>query len=162
MKGLDLYPSPTEPRSKRRARSSGCTGTSFYIARGLPFVTMREYRDRRRDPDARRAVQLSRELTKLANDFPRFRLALNRLQHHVLTQVRSPNWKAKRVLKVLDRDRAASVRQVASSSGLDFVSVTSTLEQLRDAGKAIACNRAGRPLSLNVGQAHKFFWRRGE
>ena len=80
-----------------KARASGCLanpGTTFYIERGRPFVSMSDYRDRHRSPEARIAVKLSRELTRLADDFPRFRLALNRLQHHVLVQVRSPRSKA--------------------------------------------------------------------
>jgi hypothetical protein len=106
---------------------------------------MSEYRERRRAPEARVAVKLSRELGKLAADFPRFRLALNQLKHHVLIQVRSPTWKARTVLKHLDQREASSVREISKLSGLDFVSTRSTLEQLLDADRVIACNRAGRP-----------------
>jgi hypothetical protein len=124
----------------------------------LPFVTMREYRDRRRDPDARVAVELSRELTRLADHFPRFKLAINKLNYHVLVQVRSPDWKARAILKHLRQDRVASLRELAQRSGLDFVSVTSTLEELRASGRAIACNRAGRPINNPDTKPH---WRLG-
>jgi hypothetical protein len=149
----------TDKLGVRKARAAGSSGTGFYIARGRPFVTMKEYRDRRRDPDARVAVKLSNELTKLANDFPRFRLALNQLTHHVLVQVRSPAWKSKAILKVLDQERPINVCEVIKRSGLDFVSVKNTLAELRNNGQVITCNRAGRPLAVD--QGHKTYYRRG-
>jgi len=154
----DLYPAPAEARQKRRARNAA--GTGFYIARGLPYLTMSDYRDRRRDPDSRTAVKLSRELTKLAGDFPRFRLALNRLTHHVLTQVRSPAWKSRAILKTLDQTKPLNVAAVVERSGLDFVSVSATLAELRTAGKVIACDRFGRPLQVDQGR-RTYYRRRG-
>jgi hypothetical protein len=145
-----------EPRQKRqRAAASG--GTRFYVSRGLPYVTMSEYRERRRDPDARMAVQLSRTLGKLASDFPRFRLALNQLQHHVLVQVRSPAWKARTVLKCLARFEAASVSDISGSCGLDYHSVKATLDQLKTSGQVVPCNRTGKPLPVDHGR--KIYWR---
>ena len=149
---------PTRP--KRARRGTGSAGTGFYVARGLPFKTMRQYRERRRDPDSQIAVELSRELTRLAANFPRFRLALNQLQHHVLVQVRSPDWKANRVLHCLAQHKGISMRELIKSSGLDFVSVNNTLANLKRAGQVIPCNRAGRPLAT-VDQDHtaKIYWR---
>src|SRR5262245_13914617 len=118
---------PTSNARRKYGRAAGSTGTGFYIARGLPFVTMRQYRERRRDPDAQHAVELSRELTRLADTFPRFRLALNQLQHHVLVQVRSPDWKQKTVLQCFPQDQVVSIRELVKTSGLDFVSVSNTL-----------------------------------
>jgi hypothetical protein len=122
-------------------------------------MSMRDYRERRRTPDARRAVELSRQLTKLASEFPRFKLELNRLQHHVLVQVRSPEWKTRRVLKTLDQERAASVRELVHTTGLDYTSLTNTLQELKAKGQVVACNRAGKP--LQVDQGSKVYWRRG-
>lgn len=139
-----VYPAPSDARRKRR-RKAGQAGSSFYIERGRPFLSTSDYRERRRDPEARQAVKLARELAKLAADFPRFRLAVNRLGHHVLTQVRSPTWKTRTVLKCLDQREASSVGEISAGSGLDFVSVTTTLEQLLDADRVVPCNRRGRP-----------------
>jgi hypothetical protein len=123
---------------------------------------MREYRERQRDPDSQLAVELSRELTRLADGFPRFRLALNRLQNHVLVQVRSPEWKQKRILKCLaaPHDRGVSVRMLVENSGLDFVSVTSALEGLRTVGQVESCSRGGQPISAAPEHTAKVYWRR--
>lgn len=146
-----VYPAPSDARHKRRRK--GSAGSSFYIERGRPFVGMNEYRDRRRDPEARRAVKLSRELARLAADFPRFRLALNSLGHHVLTQVRSASWKTRTVLKCLDQREASSVRELIKRSGLDFVSLTATLAELLAADRVLPCNRTGRPHQAAAGRS---------
>jgi hypothetical protein len=130
-----------------RKRVPGSSGMAFYIQRNLPFVSVREYRERRRDPEAQLAVRLSRELVKLADDFPRFRLSINKFNFRVLLQARSPTSKAKLLLKCLRRHQAASVRELVQESGLDFVSVKATLADLRSSGQAIPCNRVGRPLT---------------
>jgi hypothetical protein len=152
----DLYPAPSDARRKRRRASDH--GTGFYIARDRPFTGMNEYRDRRRDPDARRAVKLARELATLAAEFPRFRLALNRLQHHVLLQVRTPDSKARAVLKCLHQHDATSTREIIRSSGLDYRSVTTTLAELATADRITPCNRAGRPLAGD--QDRRNYWLR--
>jgi hypothetical protein len=137
--------SPTRSQGPAR-RAVGSTGTAFYIMRGRPFVTMRTYRERKRDPDSQIAVELSRELTRLADSFPRFRLALNQLQHRVLVQVRTPAWKAKRILECVPTQKGISIRELVKTTELDFVSVKNTLASLRAAGEVITCNRAGRPV----------------
>jgi hypothetical protein len=156
--------------ARRHKRAAGSAGTSFYIARGLPFVTMKQYRERRRDPDSQVAVELSRELTRLADSFPRFRLALNRLQHHVLVQVRSPGWKQKAILECLPHEKGISIREICNTSGLDFTSVARTLGELRTTGAAVACNRAGRTIAIagagvterrDHERTAKVYWRRG-
>lgn len=151
----DLFPAPSDARRRRR-RKAGSAGSSFYIERGRPFVGMKEYRERRRDPEAQSAVKLSRELAHLAAEFPRFRLALNRLGHHVLTQVRSASWKTRTVLKCLDQRSASSLREISKQTGLDFVSVTATLAELRAADRVVPCNRVGRPLLIDQGR--KVYW----
>jgi lambda repressor-like predicted transcriptional regulator len=143
-----------------RKRPAHAVGTGFYIARGRPFVTMKQYRERRRDPEAQIAVDLSRELTRLAGDFPRFRLALNQLQHHVLVQVRSPKWKQKTILACLPHEKGISVRELVRTSGLDFVSITRTLEAMRQGGEVITCTRAGQPLEVPATRTAKVYFRR--
>jgi hypothetical protein len=143
--------------ARRKHRAPGSAGTGFYIARGRPFVTMKTYRERRRDPDSQIAVELSRELTRLADQFPRFRLSLNQLQHYVLVQVRSPQWKAKTVLECLPQEKGISIREIVKTSGLDFQSVNATLQNLRTAGQVLACDRAGRQLE-DHGRTAKVYW----
>jgi hypothetical protein len=152
----DLYPAPSDARRKRRRASDH--GTGFYIARDRPFVGMNEYRDRRRQPDARVAVKLANQLAKLAGEFPRFRLSLNRLQHHVLMQVRSASWKARTVLKCLHQHDATSTREIIRCSGLDFNSVSTTLAELHASDRIRPCNRAGRPLAGD--QDRRNYWLR--
>jgi hypothetical protein len=130
-----------------RPRPPGTTGTSFYKERGLPFVTMREYRDRRRSPDDRIAVSLANELTNLTHQYPRFQLFINQLHYKVLLQVRSPEWKQRTVLKCLRVDRATSFRELLKTSKLDLVNLRSTLEQLQTAGCVEPCNRKCGPVS---------------
>lgn len=151
-----LYQAPSEARARKRRRPAGSAGTSFYIERGRPFQTMRDYRDRRREPEARKAVQLARQLAKLAGEFPRFRLALHRLQHHVLLQVRAPSWKERTVLKFLDQQEATSIRELSADTGLDRASLLATLDQLSAADRVMPCNRAG--LVAAAAAIKKTYW----
>jgi hypothetical protein len=121
---------------------------------------MRFYRERKRDTDSQRAVDLSRELTRLAGEFPRFRLSLNQLQHHVLVQVRSPAWKQKRILECLPERKGIGVRELTKTTGLDFLSVTRELEGLRAAGQVITCTRAGQPLEVSTERTAKVYFRK--
>lgn len=150
--------SETLAAAPKRRRAPGSGGTAFYKTRGRSYTPMKEYRNRRRDPEARVAVKLAGELARLAAEFPRFRLSLNRLQHHVLLQVRTPLWKARAVLKALDHEAANSIREISKTTGLDFVSVTATLAQLHADDRVVPCSRAGRPLLLEL--ERKTYWLR--
>lgn len=119
---------------------------------------MREYRDRRRDPEARIAVQLSRELTRLAESFPRFKLILNSTNYRVLLQVRSTEAKARMVLNCLRTNKAQSILQIADATKLDSHSVRAALAALKPTGHILECNRVGRPFTS--AQPARIFYRR--
>lgn len=146
MQGKDSgnYSSPTEARAKRCRADSGTV-----------------YRDRRRTPADRESAQLARKLGNLAEQFPRFRGSLCRLQHHVLVQVRSAQWKCQAVLQCLGTEPEL-VEEIVEETNLDKQSATETLEALVTEGAAERCNRNGGPiLTRRDGKpAENVYWRR--
>lgn len=155
----DDRPSRTAIAAEHKSRRAwGGSGFSFYFVRGLPFVTRREYRERHRSQEAQRAVDLSRALRKLALEFPRFKPDINRLEHRVLVQVRSPDWKCKKLLKYLGAE-PISISELAEDSGLDVPSIRNTLELLTTNGLVQPCNRHGQTTATR-GHAKKSYWRK--
>ncbi len=154
------YPSPNEERAKRRG------GRGFYADRGRsekprPGHTT-EHRDRRRSSQDLEVVELSRELARLAEKFPRFRESAFQWRHQVLLQARSLNWKCRVVGQCLVE--VSSVEDVTEETGLDSESVKQTLEVLERRGQAMKCTREGeRVVFRRDGRpTEKVYWRRGD
>jgi predicted transcriptional regulator len=81
---------------------------------------------------------------------------LQQLEHRVLLQVRSSNWKQRSILKRLRTDQASSINQLSAATKLDLVNVSNTLAELEAAGKVTPCARNGGPIR-NVDK--KTYWR---
>lgn len=155
------YPSPSEERAGKKKRSGGL---GFYADRGREYLYDRtEQRDRRRRPVDREVAQLGRILAKAAKEFPRFRKKLNQWQHHVLVQLRSPEWKAREVLSCLTAD-PLSIEEIVEETWLDEISVEETLKALVAEGVARRCNRDGEPVRIRRDgkPAMKVYWCRSD
>jgi hypothetical protein len=141
------YSSPLEARARRHARHRSDSGTV--------------YRDRRRSAVDRSSAKLGRDLEQLARENPRFRDPINRLRHHVLVQMRSEEWKCHAVLACLSSEPTA-VEEIVEETGLDKVSVDSSLGSLEAKAAAAKCNRAGGAVVIRSDNkpAEKVYWRK--
>lgn len=159
---MSNYPSPNESRAPQGKRASG---REFYRQQGRrppgAEKSGTEKRDGRRAGDERAAAELGRELAALAEKFPRFRPAINKLQHHVLVQARSLGWKKQTVLRCLNNE-PLSVDEVSEETGLDQHAALATLYLLERESAAEKVNRTGHPVLIRRDNkpAEKVYWRR--
>lgn len=137
-------------------------GRGFYEDRGLPYNDNRtEQRDRRRKPEEKEATALGRSLAELASKYPRFKSSLNRMRHHVLVQVRSPEWKCREITKCL-RDDPVSLEEILEATGLDETSVNDTLALMLKKHLVEQCNRIGDKIVIRSDgkPSEEIYWRR--
>lgn len=159
-------PSPNEERAPSGEKQKRRGGRGFYRDRDLPYSEKKRpqaataYRDRHRAPADREAARLARELGGLAERFPRFRTSLYRLQHHVLVQARSEEWKSKTVLACLHSEPAL-VEEIVEDTGLDKQSANETLELLATKGSAERCTRDGAAVVIRKDgkPAERVYWK---
>lgn len=158
------YSSPSEERSGGRKKSRG--GRRFYREKGQPQPTPdkpgTEYRDSVRTEDERESAALARALGELAKQYPRFEGKLFRLQHHVLIQVRSIEWKCSAVTDCLSPELMSIEELIEDSGLLDEQSTTEALKQLLVEKKAEMCNRNGDAVLIRRDgkPSEKIYWRR--